>query len=73
MNQKPDGRIKQYKAWYGRTWKSNLKPEDINITLLDFVIDEEIDQKRFYQAMMLTILIAFQVGLIAGTFLAFTM
>jgi len=35
------------------------------------VIDEEIDQRQFYQAMFLPLLITFQAGLTAGTILAF--
>jgi len=28
ISEEPDGHLKQYKAWYGSTWKKYVKPED---------------------------------------------
>ena len=33
MHLEPDGYIGKTKAWFGRTWKEYVKPEDIRVTM----------------------------------------
>ena len=45
MSEEPDGFIKQYKAWFGRTWKAHVKPEDFEARKVVFDLKERRDRR----------------------------